>query len=121
MGRGKSNKVGNTGSLTGNAGLNTIRNSQLRDRTNGVDSYDVMQGAYFSNAAVLAATIARAENGGFDILNNDNRGDYGSILYTWNRGDEGDAYEVNWERDYEDPERRRVRVTRFRHLENGEW
>ncbi len=110
-----------SGALTGNAGLNTIRSSAVKDRTNSVDSYDVMQGAFFSNAAALLATINRAESGGFDILNNSNNGDSGSILYTWSYGDDGDAYEVDWQRDYNDPERKRVQVVRFRHLQRGEW
>ncbi len=109
------------GSLTGLQGLNTIRNSMLRDRTNSVDSAEVMRDAYFSNAAVLVATINRADGGRFDILNNTNNGDYGSILYTDSYGNEGDAYEVDWQRDYSDPERRRIQVIRFRHLQEGEW
>ena len=94
---------------------------QLRDRTNSVDSSTIMSGAQFSNAAVLVATINRADGGRFDILSNNNNGDYGSILYTDSYGDEGDAYEVSWQRDYSDPERRRIQVIRFRHLEEGEW
>ena len=112
---------GSSGSLTGPQGLNTIRNSQLRDRTNSVDSAEVMRDAYFSNAAVLVATINSADGGRFDILNRDNNGDTGSILYTDSYGDEGDAYEIQWQRDYSDPERRRIQVVRFRHLQEGEW
>lgn len=94
---------------------------QLRDRTNGVDSVATMRDAYFSNAAVLVATINKADGGRFDILNNRNNGDYGSILYTDSYGNEGDAYQIDWQRDYTDPERRRIQVIRFRHLEEGEW
>lgn len=111
----------NSGALTGNAGLNTIRGSALRDNTNSVDVYDVMQDSFFSNAAVLTATINRADGGRFDILGSRNNGDTGSILYTDSYGSEGDAYQVDWQRDYSDPKRTRVQVTRFRHLQRGEW
>ena len=101
---------------------NTTDTRTYRSRTNSVDSEQVMLNSYFKNAADLNATIAAAESRGFDILNNDNSGDYGTILYTWSYGNEGDAYEVYWERTYANPANpNEVQVRRFRHYEEGEW
>lgn len=114
-GRGSSSKIGE-----GRRPASSM-SEVIRDNTNSVDVHDVMQDAYFSNAAVLVATINKADGGRFDILDNRNNGETGSILYTDSYGSEGDAYEVSWQRDYSDPERKRIQVVRFRHLMEGEW
>lgn len=114
-GRGSGSKIGEGRRST------TSMSEVIKDRTNSVDNYDVMQDAYFSNAAVLVATINKADGGRFDILSTRNNGDTGSILYTDSYGSEGDAYEVSWQRDFSDPKRSRIQVVRFRHLQEGEW
>ena len=102
----------------GKSTANKVSNLNFKDRTNSVDDELVMNGAYFKNNVSLYATINRAENGRFDIISNYNRGDYGTITYMDGYASDNVVYEADWQRDYSDPERRRIQVIRFRRNED---
>lgn len=119
--------MGSVGANRSGGGVNNTEvnpnnpNMVFRDNTNGVDVRTVMENAYFKNAATLVATISKADNGRFDIVNRTNNGDSGSVAYMDMESSDGVTYEVKWQRDYSDPERKRIMITSYREYEEGEY
>lgn len=118
--------MGSVGASRGSAGGNVItsrsQNRGYKDNTNFVDSSSVMSNALFSSSGALLSAINRAEDGSFDILNRTGDADSGTILYTDVRSSDGEAYEVRYQRSYENDENpREIRIIGFRRYDEGEW
>lgn len=103
-----------------------IRNERVRnsdrysDGMVGLDYEGRWRDALFSSGAQLYKTIAKGDNGRYDILSrNMNGGEFGNITFMDSYGDDNIAYTVYFQRSYANPDNpSEIRIIRF---EEEEW
>lgn len=117
--------MGSTGVIKVGEGPRTVDyriQGAFRDNTDYVDTRRYMSGERFSSASALRRTIDTAAGGRFDILDFNDNGSSGYIMYTDADSSDGIAYDVHWQRDYSvTGSSTAIVITEFNELEEGEW